>query len=250
MATKRKHNPDAAKARENARKRAEEEQRRARNAKLKAHWPQLTIMAVVLIAVIVGVFILADFLSAPGGSLREFHGKLYGTSENPLIYKDETQGDARYYEVGSVTDPEGFARDPSYYSVTKDEKKPQYYYLADDKTGPIHSVYFATVDKTAAEMADTIANSGYYLNTETKEFTVNGVTFTCVYGTSEDTPEDQTQEPTTGSCLAAAYTDAGKGGSVLVMVQTNTQIPLGEIPEAETMFAQAEAMAHYVKVNQ
>lgn len=246
MANRKRHNPDAAKARENTIKKAEAKKRAERNEYMKAHKTQLIAVCAAAVILIIGISQLADFLYSPDGCLKEYHGRIFGAGENALVYQNSDN--ERYYKAGAVTIPEGYHQDDSL--QTSSDSKSRSYYLVADEPSIANSVYYAGVSKSSENMIATLESSGFYEATDKREFQVNGVSFSCIYGLSKDAAAEDGTEATTGSAVVACYANTSKGGSVLVMVQTESHQPTDQLPGADALYEQAEKFASYVTVVQ
>lgn len=202
-------------------KRASYETRKAREDKEKLEKKQafydknkkkIAIIAITALAVIFVGVIACDYFITPGGSIRMFMGQLMDTTDRMLIRNKGTKQSPRYFNFGTMEDPEGYIREE--YVVSGDDKETAFYYAFDGtaETGPVRTLLVVGVpNKTGDEMLESIQNSGFYMTmSEPEEGVLAGIPVKYIYLIS------QTDDKNELFSSMAIYADVLKDSCVLV----------------------------------
>lgn len=222
-------------ARKSASKKAEEKKLAARKAYWEANKKQILTIAAIAVAALLVIILAVDYFYTPGGSIRSFMGNLIDVNENALI----RELDGRYYELGAMNTPEGYAPAEYGLSMTNDEKETFFYYEAQEEGKAVNSVYTIGVkNRGAAEMLEMISGSfEYEEQTENRQAVIGGhdVHYFYTKGTqSEETPDIYIATMT-------CYVDTLKDSCVLVSLSSK-EGALDSLPSEEAMLADAEGI--------
>ena len=221
------------------RKKREEEQKLAKRREFyQQHKKQLWTGVIAAAAAIVLIWLAVDFFYCPGGSMRMFLGRLMDVEENAIIRNLGSTKSPLYFNLGSFDAPEGYTSDPDY-NPPSDENEHNFYYYTDDTDRVIHDVFVSGVkDKTSAEMAETIANSGMYSSlSEKRTAEIAGHQVTYLYAQGNPSSEDSSVY----YAVLIMYVDTVKDCSILINC-TSHRGALEELPAEEAMVAEAEAI--------
>ncbi len=229
-------------ARKKATKAAEEKKLAARKAYWEAHKKQILTIAGIALAAIIALCLIVDYYYVPSYSVRDFMGKMVDVKENTLIRK---LGD-RYYEFGTVTQPEGYAPAENNLSVLADENETYFYYEAEDESKAVQSVYTIGVkERSAADIISMVSGSfNYEVQTENKVATIGGHEVHYFYAQGLANEENPDIFTATMTC----YVDSVKGSSVLVSLTSKEGAP-EELPTEEAMLADAEGIFAALSIN-
>lgn len=222
-------------ARKSASKKAEEKKLADRKAYWEAHKKQIITYAAIALAAIVALALAIDYLYVPAHSVRDFMGNLIGAKDNAIV----RELDGRYYELGTVETPAGYAPAEYGMSISNDENETHFYYKAAEEGKAVNTVYVIGVkNRSAAQMLDMVSGSfNYEEQSENKQAQIGGQDVHYFYAKgleSEDVP---------GVYIATmtCYIDAIKDSSVLVSL-ASVEGALDELPSEEEMLADAEGI--------
>jgi len=222
-------------ARKSASKKAEEKKIAQQKAYWEAHKKQILIIAAVAVAAIVLLSLAIDYFYVPSNTVRSFMGNLIDVKENALI----REIDDRYYELGTVEIPAGYAPSDYDMSILSDENETFFYYEATEEGKAIDNAYIVGVkDRKAADMLEMISGSfNYEEQTENTQVSIGGHDVHYFYAKSL---QNETV-PDVYIATITSYIDTIKDSCVLVSL-TSPAGAIDELPTVEEMMAEAEAV--------
>ena len=213
----------------------EDRKRAQRKAFIEKNRKQLIIAAIVAVVAIVAIAFAVDYFYMPGGSLRQFMGKVYGVEDNMVV----REMNGNYYEFARMDVPEGF-KEEEYTSFTAKDMEKQFYFAAEDENRAIDSVYVVGVkEKTGehmvAELTVSSSASYYSMMSEPRKAQIAGFDVNYFYAQSDGEMAD------TAECNAflVMYVDTIQGSSVLVNCSGAAET-VADLPTEEAMLAEAE----------
>lgn len=222
-------------ARKSASKKAEEKKIAQQKAYWEAHKKQILTIAAIAVAAIIVLALVVDYLYVPAGSVRDFMGNLLGVKENAII----RELDERYYELGTMDTPAGYAPADYGLDMTNDEKETSFYYEAAEEGKAVSSAFIIGVkNQTAANMIGMMSGAfNYEEQTENKNVEIGGKDVHYFYSKglqSEDAPD-------VFVATITAYVDTIQDSCILVSL-SSVEGALEELPSEEAMLADAEGI--------
>ncbi|MBQ8554374.1 MAG: hypothetical protein IJ438_00740 [Clostridia bacterium] len=276
MANKKKHvNYGTAAARRRNQEKAKAAEQAAKEREFwKAHGKQIAIGAVCVIVAILIIWLGLKWFRGPGGSIPNWFGTLRNTEENWIIKNTGSSSSPKYFHLADFDAPEGYT--PENFSYTTDDLEQDQYYVTNDETATVESLYVTGIaNNDAASMAANLVMYAtmYDTQTEAKQTTIGDYDVHYAYvvydqtetaettettetadaaDTTEDTETSETgdaaeetaevaETETIAYSSLSMYIDAPADSSVLVLLNSHV-VPTAEVPTEEQLLAEAEAI--------
>ncbi len=225
---------------------------------LRTNKKQALTIALAAAAVIVIVWLGCKWFFGPGGSLPNFFGYIRGVEDswvvtdlNPRTNQNSGSSNVdsaprsktpRYFHLATLAPLEGFTQDVGF-TFNPDEINQDQHYTANEKTGPVESVYVfgianKTAEKHAADMVGVMNMSD--LSSDVILQQIGGYDTRYVYFVYDQEP-DETGAVTEAYASLCMCIDTTEDACLLVVLNSYI-LPKEEVPTADALAAEAEAV--------
>lgn len=225
---------------------------------LKANKKQAITIAAAAAAVIVLLWLGCKWFFGPGGSLPNFFGYVRGiedswvvTDLNPRTNQNSGSSNVnnaprsktpRYFHLASLSPLEGFTQELNF-TFNADETNQDQHYTANEKNGPVESVYvFGIANKTAEKHAGDMVSvmNMASVSSEVMTQTISGFDTRYVYFVYDQEPDETgaVKEAYASLCLCI---DTTEDACVLAVLNSYVEAK-EELPTMEALLTEAETV--------